>query len=307
VDQGFLWGALGTLEWLKELLQREREQAVEAEVDGDDRVELELDPQRFVTRPEGRRAWLREGRRALEAQRERERRPIAGDRADRLLEACRRLEQELDADRAANAAYEHWRAHGVAADGSRRMAPGAVKPFDLPDVPTGLMNVTDHDSRVVRTQGQPGMQGYNGQLAVNDRQIIVAAEITTESPRPQQREALADQINGPLEAVVVAQDLRHPRRLDVLELDDQPAQHRLQRIQHRSRRRPRIARRLDRVDQPRRCPPVDSERYSAPAADTETSDPAPGMRRRETRPRSVASSHTGRRGHEVRQAFITSA
>jgi hypothetical protein len=63
------------------------------------------------------------------------------------------------------------------------MAPGAVKPFDLPDVPTGLMNVTDHDSRVVRTQGQPGMQGYNAQLAVNDRQIIVAAEITTESPK----------------------------------------------------------------------------------------------------------------------------
>jgi transposase len=169
----------------KERLSREREQAIEPVDDEDeDRVgvEVELDPQRFVTRPQGRRAWLREGRRALEAQRERERRPIAGDRAERLFEACRRLEQELDADRAANAAYERWRAHGVAADGSRRMAPGMVKPFALPEVPTGLMNVTDPDSRVVRTQGQPGMQGYNSQLAVNDRQIIVAAEITTESP-----------------------------------------------------------------------------------------------------------------------------
>jgi transposase len=167
----------------KERLNREREQAVEAaEDDGEDRVEIELDPQQFVTRPQGRRAWLREGRRALETQREREGRPIAGDRAERLFEACRRLQQELDADRAANAAYEHWRAHGVAADGSRRMAPGMVKPFELPELPTGLMNVSDHDSRVVRTQGQPGMQGYNAQLAVNDRQIIVAAEITTESP-----------------------------------------------------------------------------------------------------------------------------
>jgi hypothetical protein len=92
---------------------------------------------------------LREGRRALEAQRERDGRPIAGDRAERLFEACRRLEQELDADRAANAACQHWRAHGVAADGSRRMAPGMVKPFALPEVPTGLMNVTDPDSRVV--------------------------------------------------------------------------------------------------------------------------------------------------------------
>ena len=35
---------------------------------------------------------------------------------------------------------------------------------------------------MVRTQGQPGMQGYNSQLAVNDRHVIVAAEITTESP-----------------------------------------------------------------------------------------------------------------------------
>src|SRR3954470_9501440 len=34
----------------------------------------------------------------------------------------------------------------------------------------------------VRTQGQPGMQGYNAQLALNERQIIVAAELTAESP-----------------------------------------------------------------------------------------------------------------------------
>ena len=35
-----------------------------------DRVELDLVPERFVTRPEGRRAWHREGRRALEAVRD---------------------------------------------------------------------------------------------------------------------------------------------------------------------------------------------------------------------------------------------
>jgi hypothetical protein len=122
----------------KERLTREREQAVEAGDDDDeDRVEIELDPQQFITRPQGRRAWLREGRRALEAQREREGRRVPGDRAERLFEACRRLEHELDADRAANAAYEHWRARGVAADGSRRMAPGMVKPFELPELPTG--------------------------------------------------------------------------------------------------------------------------------------------------------------------------
>ena len=56
----------------KERLQRECGRAAEAGDDPDqaeDRVEIELDPQQFVTRPQGRRAWLREGRRALEAQR----------------------------------------------------------------------------------------------------------------------------------------------------------------------------------------------------------------------------------------------
>lgn len=145
-------------------------------------VTVELDPQRFVTRPQGRRAWLREGRRALEAQREREARPIPDDRADRLFEACRRLEEELDTDLAANQAYERWRARGVAADGTRRMAPGMVKPYQPAAAPTGLVNITDHDSRVVRTHGQPPLQGYNAQMTVNDRQIALAAEITTESP-----------------------------------------------------------------------------------------------------------------------------
>ncbi len=166
----------------KQRLEGERGRANESDDDQDDRLEIELDPQEFVTRPQGRRAWLREGRRALDARREREGRPIAGDRSERLFESCRRLEQELEADALANAAYERWRAHGVAADGSRRMAPGMVKPFELPERPSGLINVTDHDSRVMRTQGQSPTQGYNAQLAVNERQIIIAAEITTESP-----------------------------------------------------------------------------------------------------------------------------
>ena len=44
------------------------------------------------------------------------------------------------------------------------------------------MNVTDPDSRVMRTKGQPTIQGYNAQAAVTENQIIVAAEITTASP-----------------------------------------------------------------------------------------------------------------------------
>jgi transposase len=167
----------------KERLDRERSEASEpADGDGDAEVAVELDPQRFVTRPQGRRAWLREGRRTLDAQRERQARPIPRERTDRLFEACRRLEQELDVDHASNAAYEAWRARGVAADGSHRVAPGMVKRYQPPVAPEGLVNVTDHDSRVVRTHGQPPLQGYNAQIAVNDQQLVIAAEITTESP-----------------------------------------------------------------------------------------------------------------------------
>ena len=62
--------------------------SVGVESDGDAAVEVELDPERFVTRPEGRRAWLREGRRALDQQREREARPVARERSERLFQSA---------------------------------------------------------------------------------------------------------------------------------------------------------------------------------------------------------------------------
>src|SRR5438046_434759 len=44
------------------------------------------------------------------------------------------------------------------------------------------MKKTDPDSRMMRTQGQPTVQGYNAQAAVTRGQVIVAAEIAVESP-----------------------------------------------------------------------------------------------------------------------------
>ena len=105
----------------------------------------------------------------------REGRPIAKDRIDRLFEACRRLEEELDVEHASHAAYDSWRARGIAADGSRRMAPGMVKPHEPVLAPTGLINTTDHDSRPMRTHGYAPLQGYNAQAAVNVQQVVVAA------------------------------------------------------------------------------------------------------------------------------------
>jgi hypothetical protein len=62
------------------------------------------------------------------------------------------------------------------------MAPGSTKPYRPPELPAGTINTTDPDSRLVKTVGQKAIQGYNGQAAVNENQILVAAEITVESP-----------------------------------------------------------------------------------------------------------------------------
>src|SRR5215217_1317665 len=61
----------------KQRLERECDQTGETRPDGEQPVAVELDPRQFVTRPQGRRAWVREGRRGLDAERER---AIAKDR-----------------------------------------------------------------------------------------------------------------------------------------------------------------------------------------------------------------------------------
>jgi transposase len=211
----------------KERLERESNRPREEPAADDASVTVELDPREFVTRPQGRRAWVREGRRALEAQREGEGRPIAKDRIDRLFEACRRLEEELDVEHASHGAYDAWRARGIAADGSRRMAPGMVKPHEPVLVPTGLINTTDHDSRPMRTHGYAPLQGYNAQLAVTDQQVAVAAELTTDSPdfghlepmvRATRRELGALDLGAP-EVVVADAGYWHQRQIEAVVSD----------------------------------------------------------------------------------------
>ncbi len=143
-------------------------------------IAIELDPERFVTRPEGRRAWLREGRRALEQQRELEARSVSRSRPVRLLESARRLEEELEAELQANAAYEACRARGVMRNGRRLGAP--PKPHQPPEGPEGQVKTTDPDSRLMKSLGKQAVQAYNVQAAVNEHQIVVAAEVTGDSP-----------------------------------------------------------------------------------------------------------------------------
>ncbi len=173
-------GRRAALKAARERLQAERQAERNAGEPVVEEVALQLTPEGFVTRPEGRRAWLREGRRALDAQRARAAVPIPGSRQERLVDAQRRLDEDLAFDHAANRCYEIHRATGRMRNGRRFGAP--PKPIELPLVPEGTMNTTDPDSRLMHTQGRFGIQGYNAQAAITDTQIIIAAELTTYSP-----------------------------------------------------------------------------------------------------------------------------
>src|ERR1700733_12133020 len=123
-------GRRAALQVARERLQAEREAQRAAGEQVVDRVDLELDPERFVTRPEGRRAWLREGRRALEAQRDQEGLQIPRGREERIEGAKRRFDQELAFTHAANRCYEQHRAAGRMRNGRRFGAP--PHPYEPP-------------------------------------------------------------------------------------------------------------------------------------------------------------------------------
>jgi transposase len=127
---------------------------------------------------EGRQRWLRDARRRLDQQRAEEARPIPRSRAKRLLEARRRLEEELDVERRANADYEAYRARGRMKDGRRFGGP--PKPYQPPELPAGKINLTDLDSRNVKTL-RGWVQGYNAQAVCTEDQIVIAAEVTISS------------------------------------------------------------------------------------------------------------------------------
>ncbi len=151
--------------------------AAEDELYGDARGD-EL-PEGFATATE-RRARLRETKLALEAERAAIAKKVPRDRAKRLKECRARMGADLALRRRVEAEHEAWRAKGVASNGRRCMNPHNYRPAVLPDEPEGKLNVTDPDSRNLKsTRGY--VQGYNAQALVGEGQIVIAAEISTES------------------------------------------------------------------------------------------------------------------------------
>jgi transposase len=129
-----------------------------------------------------RRRVLREAKQALDAERAAAAEKIPRDRGERLADCKRRLEQDWALERKVITEHAAWHARGIASDGSRRMA-GAranIKPYPLSERPQGKLNVTDPDSRNLKTT-RGWVQGYNAQAAVTEQQIVVAAEISVES------------------------------------------------------------------------------------------------------------------------------
>jgi hypothetical protein len=151
-----------------------------------------------------RRKWLREAKQALEAERAAQAKPVPRGRGERLAECKRRLEEDWQLERRVVEAHAAWHAHGIASDGSRRMA-GAranIKPYPLTEQPTGRLNVTDPDSRNLKTT-RGWVQGYNAQAAVTTEQIVVAAEISIESLDTANLQPMVESARRDLEAAGV--------------------------------------------------------------------------------------------------------
>jgi transposase InsO family protein len=135
---------------------------------------------RRVERSCARQEWLRAGRKRLEAQRDAGAKPIPASRRSASGSPDAGCRKKVWAEIGANEEYLACRARGVMSNG-RRLGPSTLpKPWVAPQVPTGKINVTDPDSRNVKTP-RGYLQGYNAQAVCNEQQIVIAVEITGDS------------------------------------------------------------------------------------------------------------------------------
>lgn len=96
-------------------------------------------------------------------------------RRARLKEARDRLRADWEARQRELADWEQAKADYTVRTG--RKLGGPPKPRPVPDAPTGRTNLTDPDSRAVKT-ARGFIQGYSAQAVATPEQIIIAADVT---------------------------------------------------------------------------------------------------------------------------------
>lgn len=121
-------------------------------------------------------------------------------RRERLAAAKRELEAEWEAQRRAQERKRERHQANQQRPVGQRAAGRPPKLRDLSGPPPGKVNVTDPDSRPVRTP-RGFIQGYNAQAATGEGQIILAAQVTVGSPDQGQLEPMVNQARGQLERV----------------------------------------------------------------------------------------------------------
>lgn len=95
-------------------------------------------------------------------------------RRERLREAKRRLDSEWQAKQQELEDWKVAKADYVARTG--RKLGGPTKPRPVPPAPTGRINLTDPDSRPVKT-ARGFIQGYTAQAVATEQQIVIAADV----------------------------------------------------------------------------------------------------------------------------------
>jgi len=134
-------------------------------------VKVELDSELIVARVQGRDGWLLEARRQLDEHRRREARPIPRSRAERLLEAERRLRQDL------RSSAKRTMPMSTTGDRARQARPTAQSPAEAIRAARGAGGEDQHDGPGLAEREDPRSytQGYNAQAVVNEHQIVLAA------------------------------------------------------------------------------------------------------------------------------------
>ena len=165
---------------------------------------IELDRAAMVGHKQARRGWMREARHQLDEHRRQQAKPIPRSRAARLLEAERRMQQDAAVERAASDGYDAWRAARVAGGVKGNRVGGPTKPYEPPEEPAGKINVTDLDSRNVKSP-RGWVQGYSAQAVVNENHIVIAAEVTIDSPDFGHLEPMVAAAERELEAIGVSE------------------------------------------------------------------------------------------------------